>query len=131
MPNIWSAANGGLRDGGLSKSEDIGGKRPFSSVFWIIPSALRTLWKRANWKTGVPDHGNEWRKFRAVPRLYPLRSLVLHFVSIGVETEGLLDYQRRAGIISIVRWNLRPVIFGAEISSAPPVLLSLAPQSTW
>ena len=29
-----------------------------------------------------------------------------------VETEGLLDYQGRAGIISIVRWNLRPVIFG-------------------
>ena len=27
----WSAANGGLRDGGLRKSEDIGGKRPFSS----------------------------------------------------------------------------------------------------
>ena len=33
---IWSAANGGLRDGGLSKSEDIWGKRPFSSVFWIF-----------------------------------------------------------------------------------------------
>ena len=32
---IWGAANGGLRDGGLSKSEDIWGKRPFSSVFWI------------------------------------------------------------------------------------------------
>ena len=30
-----SAADGGLRDGGLSKSEDIWGKRPFSSVFWI------------------------------------------------------------------------------------------------
>ena len=32
-----------------------------------------------------------------------------------VEAEGLLDYQGRAGIISIVRWNLRPVIFGVEI----------------
>ena len=32
---IWSAAKGGLRDGGLRKSEDIWGKRPFSSVFWI------------------------------------------------------------------------------------------------
>ena len=31
-----------------------------------------------------------------------------------VETEGLLDYQGRAGIISTVRWNLRPVIFGVE-----------------
>ena len=31
-----------------------------------------------------------------------------------METEGLLDYQRRAGIISIVLWNLRPVIFGVE-----------------
>ena len=26
----------------------------------------------------------------------------------------LLDYQGRAGIISIVRWNLRPVIFGVD-----------------
>ena len=31
-----------------------------------------------------------------------------------VEAEGLLDYQGRAGIISIVRSNLRPVIFGAD-----------------
>ena len=35
---------------------------------------------------------------------------------IGVETEGLLDFQGRAGITSIVRWNLRPVIFGVEYS---------------
>ena len=28
---------------------------------------------------------------------------------IGVEAEGLADYQGRAGIISIARWNLRPV----------------------
>ena len=33
---------------------------------------------------------------------------------LGVETGGLLDYQGWAGIISIVRWNLRPVIFGVE-----------------
>ena len=39
-----------------------------------------------------------------------------HFVHclIRVEAEGLLDCQGRAGIISIVRWNLRPVIFGVE-----------------
>ena len=35
---------------------------------------------------------------------------------IRVEAEGLLDYQGRAGIISIVRWNLRPVIFGVDHS---------------
>ena len=34
--SVWSAANGGLRDGGLRKSEDIWRKRPFSSVFWIF-----------------------------------------------------------------------------------------------
>ena len=32
---FWSARDGGLRDGGLSKCKDIWGKRPFSSVFWI------------------------------------------------------------------------------------------------
>ena len=69
---------------------------------------------RYDWTTGVPDNGNEWRKFRAVPRLYPLRSLFVHCLT-RVEAEGLLDYQGRAGIISIVRWNLRPVIFGVGI----------------
>ena len=33
---------------------------------------------------------------------------------IGVETEGRLDFQGRAGIISTVRWNLHPVIFGVR-----------------
>ena len=37
---------------------------------------------------------------------------VLHL--IRVVTEGLLDHQGRAGIISIARWNLRPVMFGVE-----------------
>ena len=39
--NAWSAANGGLRDGGLRKSEENGGKRPFSSVFWIFQVLFR------------------------------------------------------------------------------------------
>ena len=43
----------------------------------------------------------------------PCVPLFVHCL-ISVETEGLLDYQGRAGIISIVRWNLRPVIVGVE-----------------
>ena len=39
--------------------------------------------------------------------------LIVHCL-IRAEAEGLLDYQGRAGIISIVRWNLRPVIFGVD-----------------
>ena len=35
---------------------------------------------RYDWTTGVPDNGNDWRKFCALPPSYPLRSLVLHFV---------------------------------------------------
>ena len=46
-----------------------------------------------DWTTGVPDNGNDWRKFRAVPRSFPCFVLRL----IGVETEGLSDYQGRAG----------------------------------
>ena len=52
-----------------------------------------------------------------VPRhtsLAPLASPCFLLCFIGVETEGLVDYQGRAGIISIVRWNLRPVIFGVD-----------------
>ena len=50
-----------------------------------------------------------------VPRrtsLGPLASPCFVLRLIGVETEGLLDYQGRAGIISMVRWNPRQVIFG-------------------
>ena len=52
-----------------------------------------------------------------VPRcisLAPLASPCFVLCLIGVETEGLLDYQGRAGIVSIVRWNLCPVIFGVD-----------------
>ena len=45
-----------------------------------------------------------------VPLAFPCFVLCL----IGVETEGFLDHQGRAGIISTVRWNLYPVIFGVE-----------------
>ena len=34
----------------------------------------------------MPDNSNEWRKFRAIPQLYPFRSLALHFVLTGLET---------------------------------------------
>ena len=52
-----------------------------------------------------------------VPRctsLVPLKFPCLVHCLIGVETEGFLDYQGRAGIMSIVRWNLPPVVFGVE-----------------
>ena len=52
-----------------------------------------------------------------VPRCTSLASLASpSFVLclVGVETEGLSDYQERAGIIPIVWWNRRPVIFGVE-----------------
>ena len=48
----------------------------------------------------------------------PCGPLFVHCL-IRVETEGLLDYQGWAGIISIVRWNLRPVIFGVEAKRSP------------
>ena len=46
--------------------------------------------------------------------LAPLVSPCFLLCLIGLETEELLDYQGSAGIIAIVRWNLRPVTFGVE-----------------
>ena len=46
----------------------------------------------------------------------PCVPLFVHCL-IRVEAEGLLDYQGRAGVISIVRWNLRPVIVGVALKS--------------
>ena len=48
----------------------------------------------------------------------PCVPLFVHCL-IRVEAEGLLDYQGRAEIISIVQWNLRPVIFGVDKSLNP------------
>ena len=46
--------------------------------------------------------------------LAPLVSPCFVLCLIGVETEGLLHYQCRAEIISILRWKFRPVIFGVH-----------------
>ena len=51
----------------------------------------------------------------------PCVSLFVHCL-IRVEAEGLLDYLGQAGIISIVRWNLRPVIFGVEVNAMQRML---------
>ena len=44
----------------------------------------------------------------------PLASPCFLLAVIGLEEKGLLDFQGRRGITSVVRWNLRPVIFGVE-----------------
>ena len=84
--------------------------------FTTLPSPhLLLLHAQCDWTTGVPDNGNEWRKFRTVPSLAPLVSPCCVLCSKGVATEGPLDFQGKAGINSIVRWNLRPVIFGVHL----------------
>ena len=55
------------------------------------------------------DGGSTVLYLARTPRV-PLFVLVL----VGLEAKGLLDFQGRRGITSIVRWNLRPVIFGVE-----------------
>ena len=46
----------------------------------LVGVAVGMFHAQYDWTTGVPDNGNEWRKFRAATRSYPLRSLVLYFV---------------------------------------------------
>ena len=40
-------------------------------------------------------------------------------IFIGLETKGVLDFEGRHGIASVVRWNLRPVIFGVGPEPKP------------
>ena len=44
----------------------------------------------------------------------PLAPPCFLLVLIGLETKGLLDFQGRRGIASVVQWNLCPVIFGVD-----------------
>ena len=68
----------------------------------------------------LDDRGTgQWKWMEEVPRCTSLAPLAfpcfLHCL-IGVETEGLLGYQ--GDHFPIVRWNLRPVIFGVEREEA-------------
>ena len=66
-PFSWSAANGGLRDGGLSKSEDIWRKKGYFLRFLDFPGARQTLRKRAKkaeqgrkgWKRPIARKGGQ------------------------------------------------------------------------
>ena len=80
---------------------------------------------RSDWTTGGPYDGNAWRKYRVVPRAHPLHPLVYAFFK-GLETKGLLDFQGRCGITSVLRWNLRPVISGVDIGGIAALLSQIA-----
>ena len=64
----------------------------------------------------------QWKWTEEVPRrtsLTPLASPCFILRLIGLELEGLLDYQGSTGIISIVQWNLCPVLFGVDFEGLP------------
>ena len=66
-------------------------------MYSAILARLRPLVNaQYDWTTGVPDNGNDWRKFRVRPRA-PLTSPCFVLCLVGVETEGLLGHQGRAG----------------------------------
>ena len=66
-------------------------------------------------RPGGPYDGNDWRKYRVVPRSRTPCVPVFLLMLMGLEAKDLLDFQGRRGITSVVRWNLRPVIFGVEV----------------
>ena len=63
----------------------------------------------------VPDNGNEWRKFRVYLARTPCVPLVCTLFIRGGNRKAF-RLPGAGGIVSIVRWNLRPVIFGVEQS---------------
>ena len=70
-------------------------------------------WKKQAFGRGHSSpEGADVHDPKGLPKTSVKKNFGLNFRSL----EGLLDYKGRAGIISIVRWNLRPVIFGADKS---------------
>ena len=51
-----------------------------------------------------------------VLRRTSLTSHIFVLCLLDLETDGAFDFQGRAGIMSILQWNLRLVIFGVEKS---------------
>ena len=78
------------------------------NYFWI--NSMLSMTGRPGYWTMEMNGGSSAPYLACTPCI----PLFVH-CSIRVEAEGLLDYQGRAGIISIVRWNLRPVIFSVDL----------------
>ena len=92
---------------------------PLMLYFYDLGRSINGLIAQMPNMTGRPGYRTmEMNGGSSAPYLActPCVPLFVHCL-IRVEAEGLLDYQGRAGIISIVRWNLRPVIFGVDNSS--------------
>ena len=102
----------GMRWGHILRRPRCNFLRP--ALVYCIPHLLKGIFSMPN-MTGRAGCGTmEW--IEEVPRrtsLVPLASPCLCFV-LRVTTEGHLDYQGRARIMSIVWWNLRPAIFGVD-----------------
>ena len=56
----------------------------------------------------------------SAPLAYPF------YAYLDRDAKRLLAFQGRRGIISVVRWNLRAVIFGAAGSESDPALKTLS-----
>ena len=74
-----------------------------------LPTSMPNMTGRPGYRTMEKNGGSSAQYLACTPCV----PLFVHCL-IRVEAEGPLDYQGRAGIISIVRWNLRPVIFGLD-----------------
>ena len=61
----------------------------------------------------MPDNGYEWRKFRVALRLHPCVPLFSALFNRGGNRRAC-RLPGEEGILSIVRGNLRPVIFGVD-----------------
>ena len=87
---------------------------PPATLFGILRFSLPNM-------TGRPGHRTmEMNGGSSAPYLACTPCVPLFCTLFNGRGKGLLDYQGRAGIISIVRWNLRPVIFGVEFWGPVP-----------
>ena len=86
-----------------------------------VTSSRKPLHRGPTW---LDDRGTrQWRwmeEVRCRTSLAPLASPCFIVSLLSLETEGLLTFQGRSGITSIVRWNLRPVIFGVDYRTPWP-----------
>ena len=87
--------------------------RNFPRIVWAFIVWIRKKPAKFPCKNRCPirldnRRAGQWKWMEEVPcrtSLVPLAFPCFVLCFVGVETEGLLDYQGRAGIISIVRWN--------------------------
>ena len=122
----WSAANGGLRNGGLSELEDVWGNKPFSSVFWNFQVLLGPSKKKKSEKRRERARKADVGRCPGRDGRHPFSPHLLHPHLRQPNSEGTHHHPRAWARLTWWTWGTRSSCVSprGELRSLPCVILT-------